>query len=101
MFNSKLSSGDYAGAAEVAKNSPGELLRNMETNNRLKSLPQTGQAAPILIYFNTLLKLTQLNKVESLELAKIVIQQNKIDFVSKWIKENKLSMSPELGDLIK
>jgi clathrin heavy chain len=74
LFNSKLAAGDYAAAAGVAKNSPGELLRNQDTINRLKTLPQTGQAAPILIYFNALLKSTKLNKIESLELARPVIQ---------------------------
>jgi clathrin heavy chain len=101
LFNQKLASGDYAGAAGVAKNSPGDLLRNQETINRLKGLPQTGQAAPILIYFNALLKSTQLNKIESLELARPVIQQNKLNLIEAWTKEGKLTMSDELGDLIR
>jgi len=101
LFNQKLQMQDYVGAANVAKNSPGELLRNPETINRIKSLPQTGQAPPILLYFNTLLKSTKLNAFESVELAKPVIQQNKLNLIEAWIKESKLTMSDELGDLIR
>jgi clathrin heavy chain len=39
MFNQKLASGDYAGAAAVARDAPGTLLRNQETINKFKSLP--------------------------------------------------------------
>lgn len=56
MFNQKLASGDYAGAATVAKDAPGTLLRNQETINKFRNLPQApGAPAPILIYFNALL----------------------------------------------
>jgi len=55
MFNQKLAAGDYAGAATVARDAPGTLLRNQETINKFKNLPQTGGPAPILIYFNALL----------------------------------------------
>jgi len=51
-----LASGDYQGAATVAKDAPGTLLRNQDTINKFKNLPQgAGGPAPILIYFNTLL----------------------------------------------
>jgi clathrin heavy chain len=101
MFNQKLMSNDYAGAAIVAKDAPGTLLRNQDTINRFKSLPQAaGSPAPILIYFNTLLSTTKLNAFESIELAKPVIMQNKLNMIENWIKDNKLTMSDELGDLI-
>lgn len=74
MFNQKLAAGDYTGAATVARDAPGTLLRNQDTINKFKSLPQTGGPAPILLYFNELLKTTKLNAIESLELARPVIQ---------------------------
>lgn len=102
MFQQKLMSGDYAGAASVAKDAPGTLLRNQDTINRLKTLPQaSGQPAPILIYFNTLLQSTKLNAQESIELARPVIQQNKLNLIENWIKESKLTMTDELGDMIR
>lgn len=74
MFNSKFAAGDYAGAAQAAMNAPGTLLRNTDTINKFKALPQNpGAPAPILIYFNTLLQSTKLNETESVELAKPVI----------------------------
>ena len=39
MFNQKLAASDYAGAAQVAKDAPGTLLRNMDTINKFKALP--------------------------------------------------------------
>jgi clathrin heavy chain len=55
MFNQKLAASDYAGAAAIARDAPGTLLRNQETINKFKNLPSTGGPAPILIYFNALL----------------------------------------------
>jgi clathrin heavy chain len=66
--------GDYAGAARVAKDSPGTSIRNNDTLNRLKSLPSTGGAPPITIYFSTILETSKLNEVESLVLAGPILQ---------------------------
>lgn len=55
LFNQKIASSDYAGAANIARDAPGTLLRNQDTINVFKNLPQTGGPAPILIYFNALL----------------------------------------------
>jgi clathrin heavy chain len=101
MFNHKLASQDYQGAAVVARDAPGTLLRNQETINKFKNLPSTGGPAPILVYFNALLQTTKLNAIESVELARPVIQQNKMNLIEGWIKEQKLTMSDELGDLIR
>jgi len=101
MFNQKLASQDYQGAAVVARDAPGTLLRNQETINKFKNLPSTGGPAPILVYFNALLQTTKLNAIESVELARPVIQQNKVNLIEGWIKENKLTMTDELGDLIR
>jgi len=101
LFNQKLASQDYAGAAAVARDAPGTLLRNAETINKFKALPATGGPAPLLIYFNSLLATTKLNEIESIELARPVIQQNKMNLIEDWIKQGKLSMTDELGDLIR
>lgn len=66
--------GDIAGAARVAKDAPGTLLRNQDTINRLKNLPSTGGPQPIIVYFSTLLETTKLNEIESIELARPVLQ---------------------------
>jgi len=41
------------------------------------------------------------NAIESVELARPVIQQNKLNLIENWIKEQKLTMTDELGDLIR
>lgn len=102
MFNQKVAANDFAGAAAVAKDAPGTLLRNTETINKFKQLPQQpGAPAPILIYFNALLQSTRLNAIESVELAQPVIQSGKIHLIEQWMKEQKLTMSNELGDIIR
>jgi clathrin heavy chain len=101
LFSSKIAAADYAGAATIARDAPGTLLRNQDTINIFKNLPQTGGPAPILIYFNALLQTTKLNAIESVELARPVIAQNKLNLIENWIKEGKLTMTNELGDLIR
>ena len=104
LFNQKLAAADYAGAANAARDAPGTLLRNEETINKFKALPQQpGQPPPILVYFNTLLQAAnaKLNAIESVELARPVIAQNKLPLLEGWIKQNKLTMTSELGDLIR
>lgn len=101
MFNQKLAASDYAGAGKIARDAPGTLLRNQETINKLKNLPSTGGPAPILIFFNSILQTTKLNAIESIELARPVIAQNKLNMIENLIKEQKLTMTDQLGDLIR
>lgn len=100
QFRTYLSHGDYTSAAQVAASS--EQLRTQDTINKLKNLvPPPGQISPILQYFSTLLDKGSLNKYESIELAKPVLQQDRKGLLEKWLKEDKLTSSEELGDIIK
>ncbi|KAM9913562.1 hypothetical protein OXX69_001487 [Metschnikowia pulcherrima] len=100
QFQTLLNQGDYAGAAKVAASSP--QLRTQDTINRLKHVtPQPGQVSPILQYFSTLLDRGALNRYESVELAKPVLQQDRKPLFEKWLKEDKLTASEELGDIVK
>nr|CAG4635909.1 EOG090X0064 [Eubosmina coregoni] len=54
-----------------------------------------------LQYFGILLDQGQLNKFESLELCRPVLQQGRKQLLEKWLKEDKLECSEELGDLVK
>ncbi|WVQ80099.1 hypothetical protein IAT38_002200 [Cryptococcus sp. DSM 104549] len=95
-----IQNGQYGEAAKVAANSPRGLLRTPQTIETLKNLPTVpGTLTPILQYFGILLEKGELNKHESLELARPVIQQGKKQLLEKWLKENKLECSEELGDL--
>ncbi|XP_028683823.2 clathrin heavy chain 2 isoform X4 [Macaca mulatta] len=78
------------------------ILRTRETVQKFQSIPaQPGQASPLLQYFGILLDQGQLNKLESLELCHLVLQQGRKQLLEKWLKEDKLECSEELGDLVK
>lgn len=100
QFLNYLNQGDYVNAAKIAASS--ELLRTNDTINKLKNItPQPGQISPILQYFSTLLDRGSLNKFESIELAKPVLQQDRKPLFEKWLSEDKLTSSEELGDIVK
>lgn len=101
QFNKLFSTGDYKGAAVVARDAPGTLLRNSDTINKYRALPASGGPQPLLIYFSTLLETTTLNEIESLELVKPVLAQGKKNLIEDWIKQGKLTMSDALGEVIK
>lgn len=102
QFNQLLTSGNYLEAAKVAAASPRGLLRTRETIQRLKSVQAApGQISPILQYFSTLLDSGSLNKFESIELAVPVLQQDRKPLFEKWLTENKLESSEELGDIVR
>ena len=100
-FNRLFSAGDYKGAAKLAADSPAGALRTQETIQRFQQLPaQPGQPSPVLQYFSTLLEKGKLNKVESVELARPVLQQGRQQMLEQWLKEDKLECSEELGDIV-
>ena len=51
---------------------------------------QQGALSPILQYFGILLEKGELNKHESLELARPVLAQNRKQLLEKWLKEDKV-----------
>lgn len=100
QFMACLNQGDYANAAKLAASS--SQLRTPDTINRLKNIqPGPGQVSPILQYFSTLLDRGSLNKEESIELARPVLQQDRKPLFEKWLKEDKLTLLEELGDVVK
>ncbi|KAI4902079.1 hypothetical protein NFI96_027316, partial [Prochilodus magdalenae] len=101
-FNTLFNQGNYAEAAKVAASAPKGVLRTAETIRRFQSAPaQGGQASPLLQYFGVLLDRGQLNKLESVELCRPVLQQGRMQLLEKWLKGEKLECSEELGDLVK
>ncbi|XP_071479405.1 clathrin heavy chain 1-like [Diadema antillarum] len=101
-FNALFQQGNYSEAAKVAANAPKGILRTPQTIQRFQQVPtQPGQTSPLLQYFGILLDQGQLNKYESLELCRPVLQQGRKQLLEKWLKEDKLECSEELGDLVK
>lgn len=101
QFNKLLAMGDFTGAAKVARDAPGTLLRNVDTINKLKTMQSAGGPQPIMIYFSVLLEGGKLNEIESVELARPVLMSGKMNVLEDWIRDNKLTFTPQLGDLIK
>jgi clathrin heavy chain len=101
QFAAMLAQGNYTGAAQLAAQSPQGILRTAETINRFKQLPHVPPSPPpLLMYFNSVMEKNKLNKLESLELARIVVSQGKHQLLEKWIQEEKIECSEDLGDVV-
>ncbi|KAG1680294.1 Clathrin heavy chain 1 [Nymphon striatum] len=101
-FSTLFGNAQYSDAAKVAANAPKGILRTPQTIQKFQQVPaQAGQTSPLLQYFGILLDQGQLNKFESLELCRPVLQQGRKQLLEKWLKEDKLECSEELGDLVK
>ncbi|ETO04401.1 clathrin heavy chain, partial [Reticulomyxa filosa] len=101
-FDSLLRQGNFTGAVEMAAKCP--ALRNDRTIAALKQVPpQPNQPPPDLQYYQLLLKQGSLNKLESVELCRRILQF-KPDVgkqrIEQFLKEDKLEKSEELGDAL-
>jgi hypothetical protein len=74
-FKNFMQQGNYQEAAKIAAQTPGDTLRNINTINMFKQLQ--GNPQPVLIYFQTMMTQGKLNKVESIEMAQALVQQNR------------------------
>lgn len=102
QFNVYFDNGQYVEAAKIAANGPKGILRTPQTIQKFQVVPTVaGQTSPLLQYFGILLDQGQLNKYESLELCRPVMQQGRKQLLEKWLKDDKLECSEELGDLVK
>lgn len=93
-FNSALLSSPTE-AASLAATSPNDILRTRDTLNKLK-----GSNVAILAYFKTIMTRDKLNSFETVELGKILVLQKKHNMLEKLIKENKVTLSEQLGDVL-
>ncbi|XP_029719221.2 clathrin heavy chain [Aedes albopictus] len=102
-FNQLFQNAQYAEAAKVAAIAPRGILRTPQTIQKFQQVPaQPGtNSPPLLQYFGILLDQGKLNKYESLELCRPVLAQGRKQLCEKWLKEEKLECSEELGDLVK
>ncbi|KAF5355246.1 hypothetical protein D9758_006001 [Tetrapyrgos nigripes] len=78
QYQQLFQSGQYGEAAKVAANSPRGILRTVQVIESFKAAPTPpGGLSPILQYFGILLEKGELNHLESLELARPVLQQGR------------------------
>uniref|UniRef100_K1P1M0 Clathrin heavy chain 1 n=1 Tax=Magallana gigas TaxID=29159 RepID=K1P1M0_MAGGI len=77
------------------------ILRTPQTIQRFQQVAaQPGQSSPLLQYFGILLDKGQLNKYETLELCRPVLQQGRKQLLEKWLKEDKVRVKYEALDVI-
>eukprot|EP00930_Biecheleria_cincta_P019685 TRINITY_DN1496_c0_g1_i1.p1 TRINITY_DN1496_c0_g1~~TRINITY_DN1496_c0_g1_i1.p1 ORF type:complete len:1703 (+),score=387.00 TRINITY_DN1496_c0_g1_i1:58-5166(+) len=101
-FARRFASGDYKGAATIAGQCKSGMLRTPQIIQQFKSVQAPpGQTSPILHYFSTLLEYGKLNAQESVELCQPVVQQGRRELVEKWLKEDKLECTEQLGDIVR
>ncbi|ETW78923.1 hypothetical protein HETIRDRAFT_155976 [Heterobasidion irregulare TC 32-1] len=102
QYQQLFQSGQFGEAAKIAANSPRGILRTAQVIETFKQAPAPpGGLSPILQYFGILLEKGELNHLESVELARPVLQQGRKQLLEKWLKENKLTCSEELGDIVR
>lgn len=89
----------YEEAAELAAESP--ILRTPETVAKFQCIPLQGEETPLLQYFIALLSKGKLNVFESIEFSRLVIVQNRTNVLEKYVVEDKLDCTEELGDIVK
>ena len=66
-------------------------MRTAQIIEAFKTAPTPpGGLSPILQYFGILLEKGELNHLESVELARPVLQQGRKQLLEKWLKENKV-----------
>ena len=98
-FKTYMQNGNYQEAAKIVAQTPGDTLRNINTINMFRQLQ--GNPNPMMIYFQTMMNQGKLNKVESIEMAKPLIQQQRLDILNNFFRENKFTASEELSELVK
>jgi len=99
-FERVIATGDVVAAAKLVA-SGGASLRTPATIQRFQQIPaEPGKPQPVFQYFSTLLESGKLNEYESIELAKPVLQQGRPQLMERWLKDDKLTCSEQLGNLI-
>lgn len=110
QYQQLFAAGQFGEAAKIAANSPRVvslfdlhlhlliklqgILRTVQVIESFKAAPTPpGGLSPILQYFGILLEKGELNHLESLELARPVLQQGRKQLLEKWLKENKVCVS--------
>jgi clathrin heavy chain len=99
-FERLMSQGQFEAAARIVAAS-GRALRTPATTARFQQIPPVpGQRYPVMQYFSVLLESGKLTEQESIDLAKAAIQQSGTPPLEKWLKDDKLTSSEMLGDII-
>ena len=107
-FNELLEDRKYEEAAIHAANSPKGILRTPETLHRfkdLKGITTSSGRTPLLAFCDALMSSVLAFGVKpsdymSIECVKCALEENRLDLLSHWIQQDRLTNSEQLGNMI-
>ncbi|XP_063644875.1 clathrin heavy chain linker domain-containing protein 1 isoform X1 [Pan troglodytes] len=105
-FNELISLGEYEKAACYAANSPRRILRNIGTMNTFKAVGKIrGKPLPLLLFFEALFITSHafpcpVDAALTLEGIKCGLSEKRLDLVTNWVTQERLTFSEEAGDVI-
>ncbi|KAL6082320.1 hypothetical protein STEG23_021475 [Scotinomys teguina] len=105
-FTELISLGEYEKAACFAANSPRRILQNIGTMNKFKAIGKIrGQPLPLLLFFEAIFSTSQafkhpINADLTLEGIKCGLSEKRLDLVTHWVTQEKLTFSEKAGDII-
>lgn len=102
-FENALEDDEIQLAASIAADSPSGCLRTADTISRFRQLGDGGSSGipPILTYFQACMAQGRLNEVESAAIGLQLRGTEKAKLLEKWIREDKLTCTEELGDILR
>ncbi|KAF8821696.1 putative clathrin heavy chain [Cardiosporidium cionae] len=102
VFSQHFAKGEYQQAARIVGLMKSGALRNSQVLDQFKTAAASpGQPSPILTYFQALLETGKLNALESKEIVIPIVAQGRREFIEKWLKDDQLECTEELGDIVK
>ncbi|XP_067944320.1 clathrin heavy chain linker domain-containing protein 1-like isoform X2 [Watersipora subatra] len=105
-FNELFEDGKYEEAAIHASNSPKGILRTMETMSRFKCVNANREGrSPWLAFCDAIMSSVLALGVKpsdtmSLECVSCALSENRLDLLSHWIAQDRLTVTEKLGDMI-
>ncbi|XP_078086008.1 clathrin heavy chain linker domain-containing protein 1-like isoform X5 [Mustelus asterias] len=102
LFNDK----QYKAAAMHVANCPRGILNNLEVMERFKAVTEyEGNISPLLQFFEAVMGSLSIikhspNAKMSLEGVECALKHNRLDLIINWIKQQRLTYSETLGDVI-
>lgn len=76
------------------------FLRSFEYLATIKEFPQLNGTSALLEYFAIVLEDGALNEAESLELAQLALKKKKLDILRRWMQDDQIFCTVQLGNLI-
>ncbi|XP_021507340.1 clathrin heavy chain linker domain-containing protein 1 isoform X1 [Meriones unguiculatus] len=105
-FNELISLHEYEEAACFAANSPRRILHNIGTMNKFKAIGKIkGKPLPLLLFFEAIFSTSHAFKRPisadlTLEGIKCGLSEKRLDLVTHWVTQQKLTFSEKAGDVI-